>query len=192
MQMIKNAQSDNKSLYEPAIRYIVEKYTPLIGFYTKNMQNNDNLEDLKMAGYTGILEAIKSYEPNHKTSLKTWIYIHIRRRIGEERTKEFTVQLSRYHLKKGVKISHEQYKEEFDKSYENPPINTIIDEEEKEILLGKIALNNLKWKKKEVSIFTDFLVFNKSFKELDKTYKSNSRYILQKLVKRLKETKEMA
>ena len=191
IQIIRDAQSPNPVRYKPAIQYLINIHEPLLSFYIRNFSNNNNFEDLRSSGYTGILEGISSYEPGHKTSLKTWIYVHIRRRVGEERTREHTVQLSRYNLKRGVKITHEEYKEEFDTLYDEPPINTLISDEDRELLMDRITLNNLKWTAKEVNIFTDFLVFASSFREMDKKYRCNSRYIISKLIKRLKATPDL-
>lgn len=183
--MALNLGYDPKILkYQGIIFSLVSKYA--------NTKDQNEIDDLIMAGIEGMYEAIRTYKKEGKSSLSTWIYIHSRDAIQREKNSTLLVKVScptahklKISLLKG-NAGRELLRQEESKQYNNDtPLSLLMDKEDEE---EKIRAYNKAWLKlnrkftsQERLVIIDHYVHNKSLKYLDKKYKVKSLNIINKV-----------
>jgi len=184
IELLCQARSNNKKIYEPAISVIIAQYTPLIHKMMYKLGLKHNKEDYAQAGVIGILKAIEDYELDKNTKFGTWVYYKIRQELQLEKIKSEQVAISRYHKKLNRKTSYE-LAEFLNTSYETKP------EDYKQLQIDDYLaiLNslNLKLDKIEADIFTRYFILQEHIYQIRKIYpKTDISEIINKILETIR------
>ena len=167
LDLLRQAKSSNKKIYEPAISTIIAQYTPLIHKLIFKLGLRKNREDYVQSGIIGILHAIDTYELGRQAKFGTWVYYQIRQELQLEKIKSEQVAISRYHKKLNRKTSYE-LAEFLNNSYETKP------EDYKQLQIDDYLaiLNslNLKLNIFEADIFTRYFILQEHIYQIRKIY----------------------
>ena len=184
LELLRQAKSNSKKIYEPAINLIVTQYTPLIHKLIFKLGLRKNKEDYVQSGIIGILKAIETYELDKNAKFGTWVYYQIRQELQLEKVKSEQVAISRYHKKLNRKTSYE-LAEFLNTSYETKP------EDYKQLqvddYLAILNSLNLKLDKIEADIFTRYFILQEHIYQIKKIYpKTDISEIINKILETIR------
>ena len=130
----------------------IMKYEKLVCKIASKYSCYSNFEDLKQVGMIGLLKAVDKYIPNPQTKFSTYATFWIRGEILEYLRNDKNIKPSKeiLALSKKVEICRERLKDKFNREPSVSEIDTILEEDEKNVLDAIYA--------KEFVLSTDYII----------------------------------
>lgn len=164
---------------------LILKYQGMIfSLAAKYTTHPQEYEELVSAGILGLLEAKKSFRKNRGSKLSTWIFIHARKRIQDQKNSSLLIKISpATALKKPIILT--KLTNSCDRIDYHTPFDILAEKEDEIIKARKISELfvhlNKKFNSLERKVIIDYYVNNKTMRWLDVTYKLNSFKIIERV-----------
>lgn len=192
-KLLRATKSKDLIKSQSATELIVNTFEPMVYKISYKINHRilgdkTTIEDQIQSGKLGLIEAIGTY--NGTCSFSSWAYHQIRRRIQEQVANNCIIKPPRSELRRGIRYKTTGTEELENLTYEENVTENLDKIDNSKRITEALRLINRKYDTKSCSIFAEYYYLGTTIKELNKKYKKNCEYIIQKMLDGIRDAQD--